>query len=291
MQFSVIIPTHNRVALLRRALSSVEVQSQAPAEVIVVDDGSEDATESMVSSLFPRVTYLRQERRGVSHARNCGIRQARFNWLAFLDSDDEWWPAKLEHQMALLQANPDRLICHTNEVWIRDSRRVNPMKKHAKSGGWIFERCLPRCVISPSSVVVHRSLLDDVGLFDETLPVCEDYDLWLRICSRFSVAYVPEPQLVKYGGHPDQLSRRYWGMDRFRIRALEKLLANEPLSRAQLRSVLSMLANKTRIVCDGARKRNNLPVASEYQRKYELYCDSLADFNRADHGTNQGDNG
>ena len=229
MDISVIIPTYNRATSLERALNSVFAQTCAPAEVIVIDDGSADHTGKMIIEKFPQVKYFYQQQKGVSTARNLGIGKAQGEWLAFLDSDDAWLQDKLAMQMQALQKQPCFRVCHTDEIWIRRGRRVNPMKKHAKYGGAIFHHCLPRCVISPSSVLIHDSVFKHIGEFDETLPVCEDYDLWLRISSRYEVLFIPEHLLVKYGGHEDQLSRKYWGMDLYRIRALKKILASKDL--------------------------------------------------------------
>ncbi len=276
MQVSVIIPTHNRASLLIRALGSVYAQSFSPQQVLVVDDGSSDNSRELVAQRFPQADYIRQTHRGVSHARNSGIRRARCEWLAFLDSDDEWLPWKLQRQIDALRARPEYRVCHANEIWIRNGKRVNPMKKHEKAGGWILERCMPLCVISPSSVLIHRSVLDVVGLFDETLPACEDYDLWLRICARYPVLYLPEPLIKKYGGHADQLSRRHWGMDRFRVRALERLTAEEDLSTAELQAALDTLVHKAGIVLAGARKRGNQALVGEYEQKLVRYRDRLS---------------
>lgn len=273
-EISVIIPTHNRVGLLPRALRSVLAQSQPPMEVVVVDDGSTDGTQKLAAD-FPTVRFLRQENRGVAAARNRGIREARGDWLAFLDSDDEWLAPKLERQGQALCEEPHLLLCHTNEIWIRRGRRVNPMRKHAKSGGHIFRNCLPLCVVSPSSALVHRSLFERVGSFDESLPACEDYDLWLRICSRFPVLYLAEPLLVKHGGHADQLSRRYWGMDRFRIRALEKALGSESLSPEKRRLVAHALVDKIDIYLAGAQKRSRWKEVDEYQAKRDRIVGAL----------------
>ena len=274
-EISVIIPTYDRAGLLPRALHSVLGQSHPPAEVLVVDDGSTDGTERLVRSEFPTVRYSRQENRGVAAARNHGIREARGEWVAFLDSDDEWLHRKLERQLEAHRKEPRFLLCHTNEIWIRRGQRVNPMKKHAKSGGYIFEECLPLCVVSPSSVVAHRGLFERVGLFDESLPACEDYDLWLRVCSRFPVLYLEEPLIVKYGGHSDQLSRRYWGMDRFRIQALEKVLGSGTLSPADRRAALHALLDKIDVYASGARKRGKWEEAAAYQSKGETYTQWL----------------
>ena len=252
---TVLIPTHNRAGLLQRALKSVLGQTLAPDEIIVIDDGSTDGTaDSMVAS-FPAVRCIRQENRGVSAARNRGIEAASGDWIAFLDSDDEWLPRKLERQLEALGNAPEKRVCHTDEIWIRNGRRVNPMRKHAKHGGWIFEHCLPLCAISPSSVLLHRCVFTEVGLFDESLPACEDYDLWLRVCSRHPVVLVDEPLVVKYGGHEDQLSRRYPAMDRFRIRALDNIIASGVLAESERLAAARMLLQKIEIYTAGARKR------------------------------------
>lgn len=251
-----VIPTFNRSAALRRALESVRAQTRRPQEVIVVDDGSTDDTPGWVERDYPEVTCIRQANAGVSAARNRGVAAATCDWIAFLDSDDKWLPRKLEMQMAALAKAPEFLLCHTNEVWIRDGRRVNERKRHAKSGGWIFQRCLPLCVISPSAAVVKRSLLLDLGGFDESLPVCEDYDLWLRICSCHPVLFVPEALTVKYGGHGDQLSRRAPGMDRYRIHAIEKILSAGTLSPDDRAAAVRALLEKIEIYIEGARKRD-----------------------------------
>ncbi len=270
MNVSVIIPTHNRARLLERALQSVLAQGRSVQEIIVVDDGSTDSTEEVVCTRFPQAHYSREPNRGVSHARNRGIEAASGDWLAFLDSDDEWLPQKLAWQERMLAANPQYKICHTDEIWIRDGTRVNAMKKHAKAGGFIFERCLPLCVISPSSVLIHRSVFDGVGLFNEDLPACEDYDLWLRICAHFPVLYVDRQLIIKYGGHADQLSHRYGAMDRFRIIALENIL-RENLSPQYYRAALNMLITKIDIYLQGAIKRDKQEEITKYRQKQRYY--------------------
>ena len=270
MHVSLVIPTHNRSATLGRALASVVSQTRAPDEVIVVDDGSDDDAVRLVATQFG-VQYIFQSHAGVSSARNRGIDAATGEWIAFLDSDDEWLPDKLEHQLQSLSHSPASRISHCNEIWIRGNRRINPKRKHQKSGGWIFSRCLPLCVISPSSALIHRSVFDRVGVFDETLPVCEDYDLWLRICARYSVHYVSQPLVVKHGGHADQLSRRYWGMDRFRIQALESILVGADLAWQDRCAVLDTLVGKIGIYLSGAEKRGRYDTFKIYHRKLEHY--------------------
>lgn len=275
---SVIIPTFNRADVLARAIESVLQQSLPAKEIIVVDDGSVDNTQNVVGELqrgavIP-ISYIYQRNSGVSAARNSGIRHANGEWIAFLDSDDAWLPDKLKNQASLIEQHPGFRLCHTQERWIRNGVRVNQMKKHAKSGGHIFRQCLPLCVISPSSVVIQRALFDDVGLFDESLPACEDYDLWLRICAHEAVLFVDTPQILKYGGHDDQLSRKHWGMDRFRIQALQNILQDPGLNKSQQQLVVKTLLHKARIFRQGAEKRSNHRRADKY-REIEAACNSL----------------
>jgi len=248
----------------------VYAQSAAAHEVIVVDDGSTDDTRHLVSSRFADTRYIYQANKGVSSARNAGLRAATGQWIALLDSDDRWQPCKLERQLAALESRPDSQICHTDEIWIRNGRRVNQMNKHAKHGGEIFRHCLPRCVISPSSVVLHRDVFSRIGHFDESLPACEDYDLWLRICAVYPVLYLDEPLVIKYGGHDDQLSRRHWGMDRFRIHALEKILRSGTLSAEDHSAAQAMLRKKLSILIQGAKKRNNRELLETCREKLSL---------------------
>lgn len=264
---SVIIPTFNRANLLPRALQSVLQQSRPADEVIVVDDGSSDGTRELLDAQFPSVSLIVQNNRGVSAARNRGVAASSGRWLAFLDSDDEWLPEKLELQMQAAVTNPQCSLIHSDEIWIRRGVRVNQMKKHRKSGGDIFLDCLPRCVISPSAVVLRRELFDAVGQFDESLPACEDYDLWLRICHQQEILYIDKPLLKKYGGHEDQLSNRHWGMDRFRVRALDKLLSEASLEADKEQETRAILLEKCRVLMTGARKRNNATLLA--------YCEAM----------------
>ena len=274
---SVVIPTYNREERLPAAIRSVLEQTAPPSEIIVVDDGSTDGTAALVRA-YPEVRYLHQENQGVSAARNYGIRSARHDWIALLDSDDEWLPRKVERQWSALERDPQFRFCHTDEIWIRRGRRVNPMKKHAKYGGHVFHHCLPLCVISPSSALIHRDLFERYGMFDPELPVCEDYDLWLRICAREPVLFVDEPLLLKYGGHEDQLSRAYWGMDRFRIRALEKLIRSGVLEGEALTAALDTLYRKIDIYAAGAEKRHRFEEADRYRDKKRRFAVSPACF-------------
>lgn len=268
---SAIIPTYNRAGRLGQALESVVAQNRPPEEIIVVDDGSTDETAALVAQRFPSVRYIYQPRSGVSSARNRGIEAAGGEWLAFLDSDDCWMPDKLARQVDALRSRPVERIAHTDEIWIRNARRVNPGKRHAKAGGDIYPQCLPLCAISPSSVIMHRSVFDDVGLFDESLPACEDYDMWLRVCSRYTVRFIAEALVVKHGGHEDQLSRQYAAMDRFRVRALCKMLDSGVLDSEYRRLTAQTLVEKARVYVKGARRRRKYAEAAEHEALIARY--------------------
>ena len=223
ISISVVVPTFNRKDMLSRALLSIFSQSLEPFEVIVVDNGSNDNTQEMLRNEFPQIRLLLEPEKGVSRARNKGIYEATGEWIAFLDSDDEWQPDKLKLQTREILGS-ENIISHTDELWYRNGVRVNPKNIHKKSGGYIFDRCLELCCISPSSVMVKKTLFDDIGYFDENLPACEDYDMWLRVCSKYPILFVDKPLTIKHGGHGDQLSKKYWGMDRFRVEAIEKII-------------------------------------------------------------------
>jgi len=262
---SVIIPAYNRAHTLPRALDSVLAQTHPAAEIIVVDDGSTDNTEQLIKQHYHQVKYLYQANQGVSAARNRAIRMAKGEWLALLDSDDEWLPHKLATQLAMLEQQPDYKLVHSDETWIRNGVRVNQKTKHAKKGGHIFQHCLPLCAISPSAAIIHSDLFDEVGLFDESLPACEDYDLWLRITAHYPVLYCEEPLIIKYGGHEDQLSQQHWGMDRFRIQALNNCLINVELSQTDRATAHRMLMKKLRILLKGAEKHSNQKVIEQFK--------------------------
>jgi len=309
MKISVIIPTYNRAELVKKAVESVLNQTYPPYEIIVVDDGS-GPRGPVAAGYIPSVlgseilrsrgaisspprgwnistprhpsvlkTLINKENKGVAAARNIGIKESKGDWLAFLDSDDYWLPEKLEKQVKFHAENTDILISQTDEVWIRNGQRINPKKYHAKPEGDIFELSLARCLVSPSAVVLNRKLLDTVGLFDESLPVCEDYDLWLRISSKYLVGLVKDKLVIKTGGHADQLSQKYWGMDRFRVMSLKKLLKDGCLTAKQEKVVKQKLKEKLTILENGALKRGklaNLKLSFSYRREFEELIEEIA---------------
>jgi len=262
---SVIIPTFNRSRKLIRAVRSVLKQTFRDFEVIVVDDGSSDDTYQAITPYIPMIQYVRKDvNQGVSAARNSGIRRASAPWIAFLDSDDYWLEDKLSIQMKYIEGNPGTLACQTEEMWIRGGKRVNPRRRHKKPSGDIFAQSLKLCLVSPSSVALKRSLLDKIGLFDEGLPAAEDYDMWLRISCRYPVHLIEKELVVKEGGHDDQLSRRFAGMDRFRILAIVKLMKSGMLTQAQQGEAIAELSIKCRIYGEGCMKRGRKQEGSFY---------------------------
>jgi glycosyltransferase involved in cell wall biosynthesis len=269
---SVIIPTYNRLPMLTEAIHSVLKQDFEDFELIVVDDGSTDGTIEEIRKFGGRVRLLQHpENRGVSAARNKGFLHAKGKYIAFLDSDDLWVKGKLKIQVTFLDDNPHYPLCYTDEIWIRRGKRVNPMVKHAKYSGWIFEKCLPLCIISPSSAMMRKTLFSKVGLFDEALPVCEDYDFWLRISARFPIFFINRKLIIKRGGHSDQLSNRSWGNDRYRVIALEKLLSEPYVTQEETEIILKEMKKKCQILSKGFLKRGKEIEARHYQEVMKRY--------------------
>ena len=285
LRVSVVIPTYNREKFIVDCVQSVRAQSLLACEIIVVDDGSIDETYQNLKELGfgsrtsakQKLRYIYQENRGVSAARNLGIKEAKSEYIALLDSDDFWLPTKLERQINNLRRNKAHVrLCHTGEIWMRNGLRVNSHKKHKKEGGDIFLNCLKMCCISPSSVLLHKSVFDDIGVFDENLPVCEDYDFWLRYCAKEEVSFVNERLLIKNGGHESQLSHKYWGMDRFRVYALEKLLNEADMMPLYRLKAIRELIGKLNILITGAKKRNNDSFVKTMTKKKIYWEDELS---------------
>ncbi|NPV83566.1 MAG: glycosyltransferase [Candidatus Aminicenantes bacterium] len=275
---SVIIVTHNRAAFLAEAIDSVLAQTyfqKNPAdwELIVVDDGSTDHTPDLVAGYqqgFPQVRYVRLDHGGVSRARNHGLKLASGEFIGFLDSDDLWLKNKVQVQLSYLKAFPEARFCLTEEVWIRSGRRVNQKHRHQKYAGRVLDKVLPLCLLSLSSAMFRRQLFEEIGEFDESLPVCEDYDLGLRIALRYPYHFLPVPLIVKRGGHPDQLSKKYWGMDRWRVQSLEKALALAT-SEEDRSLIRAEIVKKCRVLVAGFLKRGAQDEADYYHKKIQIY--------------------
>ena len=275
-EVSVIIPTHNREKFISECVQSVLAQTLPAREIIIVDDGSTDATYNILrdlgfNSLSTKKTVLRyffQQNRGVSSARNLGIKEARSEYIALLDSDDLWLKGKLDRQaIAFKDDIRNSRLCHTDEIWIRNGVRVNQHKKHKKHGGNVFQSCLKLCCISPSSAMMHRSVFEDFGFFDEDLPACEDYDFWLRYSAKEDVNFIDEPLIIKKGGHSDQLSGTHWGMDRFRIYSIEKILKEPDLTLVHKTEAIQEVILKLEILINGSQKRQKFAYAENMLQK------------------------
>jgi len=270
---AVVIPVHNRVDRIKPTLQSVLEQTLPPQEVIVVDDGSDDGTVQALDSFGGAIQLVRlSENSGVSAARNVGAAAATSPWIAFLDSDDHWVSDKLSEQWSYHLSHPHYDALQCEEIWIRNGVRVNPHNHHAKPRGWIWSQSLKLCLVSPSAILMRKALFESLGAFDETLPACEDYDLWIRLSRRHVVGLAPHAGVIKHGGHDDQLSRRYPAMDRFRVAALNNALQveEESLYRDQL---VAVLHEKLDILIQGARKR----VLEDETRYYEALKAELPD--------------
>ncbi|MBL6989254.1 MAG: glycosyltransferase [Bacteriovoracaceae bacterium] len=275
LSISVIIPTYNRQDYILRAIKSVVKQEQVDFDLFIIDDGSTDNTQKVVLGyicehcLSEKITYIKTENKGVSAARNLGIKKSNGAWLSFLDSDDEWLPGKLCAQVEFLQSNPSINIVHGDEVWIRNHKFVNQKKKHKKYGGRIFHKCLPMCLISPSAVMIKREVLLDAGCFDESFPVCEDYDLWLKLTSIYEVGFISKPIIKKYGGHDDQLSKKFFAMDYWRIKSLMNIINIRKFSPLTQTMIYNEIIYKANILLAGYKKHNNMEYFEEVKEIVE----------------------
>jgi glycosyltransferase involved in cell wall biosynthesis len=274
---SVIIPTYNRKNFLKIAIDSVLNQSFNNFELLIIDDGSNDSTEELVKSFKDqRIRYFKLDKNyGPSYARNFGIKNSNADFVAFLDSDDFWKKEKLEIQYSEMLKNNDYLLSHTDEIWLRNGKILNPKKIHLKEGGDIFKKSLKLCSISISTVMAKKSLFDIVGFFDESLPACEDYDMWLRVTALFPVLFINKKLTVKHGGHNDQLSKRFVGMDKFRIYSIEKLIKSNLLNKEKLKLAIEELKLKCEIYGKGCIKHNKISEGVYYlelPKKYIQIC-------------------
>ena len=271
---SAIVPTYNRGYSISRALQSIEEQTQSVHEILVVDDGSTDDTQKIISQKHPVVQVIKNPtNRGVSSARNLGISSSTGSHLAFLDSDDTWHPEKIEKQLQFFQQEPAVDINHCDEIWIKNGKIFNQKLYHQKFGGDLFEQSLLRCMISPSAVMIKKTLLAKYGGFDEDLPACEDYDLWLRITSREVIGYIDSPLVTKYGGHADQLSKTTAALDQYRIHAIKKLIDHGDLKPAHLTSAINVLRTKLEIYLKGAVRRGNIHDIFHYESIKRQYTE------------------
>jgi len=254
MKVSVVIPTYNRYELLKRALRSVSSQTLPPDEIVVVDDGSTDNTRK-IQEEFPNIRYIYQENGGVASARNRGIEVARYELIAFLDDDDVWDERKLEIQ---LPYHDDYAVTFCDECWIRNEKEIRVPKKYAKFDVVDFTQILSHTIIAPSSLMVHREVFEHVGVFDTSLKVCEDYDLFLRMAREYPLKFIDEKLIRKHAGHPNQLGFTPH-LDRYRVEALKKHLPHP--------KVIYELTKKYKILLKGASKNNDSKNSIYYERQ------------------------
>ena len=197
MRISTIIPTYNNASFLKEAIDSVLAQTHPAHEIIVVDDGSTDDTGAVVQA-YPQVKYIKKENGGPNSARNAGLAQATGELVAFLDADDRWEPVKLEKQIQLFEQNPALGLVYANYKNIgtdgMDRPDIPTVPIDPQMRGNVFARLLERNMIlgSSSNVLIKKSVFDAVGVFDETLRVGEDWDMWLRIAEQFPIDYINE---------------------------------------------------------------------------------------------------
>lgn len=266
-EISVIIPVYNRAWCIAEAMDSVLSQTIDTFELIIVDDGSTDSTEDILKKYLEEhenIRVINQENKGVSAARNTGILNSNGNYIAFLDSDDLWEPGKLQAQMDFFNANPGCLVCQTDEIWIRNGKRINPKFRHKKQSGDIFIPSLSLCLVSPSAVMMKREFFEKTGVFDESMAACEDYDLWLRGALNLEFGLVDEPYVIKTGGHDDQLSSMPL-LDKLRIYSIDKILTMGVDCEVRKKACIEKLVEKCRIYMNGCKKRSKWEEYNIYE--------------------------
>jgi len=271
INISVIIPTYNREDFLKKAIDSVLAQTYKDFELIIIDDGSTDKTKQLVDSYEQGIRYVYQDNKGPSGARNKGIRESNAEFIVFLDSDDWFDKEKLGCQFRAMQEKPDYLISHTEEIWYQSGNLLNHKNKHKKFGGLIFDKCLSICSVGMSTVMIKKEFFDKVGVFDEHMPCCEDYDLWLRASVKLPFLFIDKPLTLKKGGRPDQVSSIFArGMDKFRIYSLKKLIESGCLNSEQYVLALGELEKKCQIYGKGCIKHGKDDEGKFYLRLVEL---------------------
>ena len=269
-----VITTHNRAEFITDALDSAVKQTFDELRIIIIDDGSNINVSAIISKYLSessgllkkkkrKIFYVYQRQRGISAARNTGIKLSRADYIAFIDDDDIWKKKKIERQIEELAANGLR-VCYTDEIWYMNGKHLNQLKKHRKYSGDIFEKALPLCIISPSSILIERSVFSEIGFFDTSFEVCEDYEFWLRLTLHFEVFFLEEKLIIKRGGHDSQLSRKYPAMDRFRIEAIKKLIDNVKMPENKYQAALNEIKKKIDIYINGCLKREKKEEADYY---------------------------
>ncbi len=259
MKITAILPTYNRAKFLQSSIESILKQTYKIDEIIVIDDGSTDDTQKILKT-FKMIKLIKTKNFGVSHARNMGIKNTKNDWIVFLDSDDTWESDKIEKQVTFHLNNPKILISHTGEKWIREGKNIKYSKLLEKPSGNCFLQNIPRCKIAASSIIIHKSIFDDIGYFDENLKVCEDYDMWLRISYKYKIGLISEELITKFAGH-SQLSSSIFAIDRYHIYSLQKFLKSKFKN-----EIKSAILTKCNILVKGAKKHNNQEILKKYSK-------------------------
>lgn len=202
---SVVIPVYNMAHCVAEAIESVFDQSFSDLEVIIADDGSTDNLAKAIQKFGDQVRVIRQENRGPSVARNSGIRAAQGEYIAFLDADDIWKPEKLEKQIAAMQLSEDigLVTCGYKKVHALSGDTIETMVRENYPDRAALLEALSLAQILPASAsgaLLRRECFDEAGLFDESLRVAEDWDMWLRVAKRFEVRFVEEPLVILRDG-------------------------------------------------------------------------------------------
>lgn len=270
---SVLVPTYNRKALLRESLESIFAQEFTGYEVIVVDDGSNDGTEKMMSGLRNRsnLRYICVNHSGLpGKVRNIGAAEGQGEYLAFLDSDDLWLPEKLSKQLRYMKAGALR-ISHTREIWLREGKEISQKGQKHRREGMIFRDALKKCIIGPSTVIMERELFEESGGFREDLEIAEDYEFWLRITCRHPIGYLDEALTIKRAGSWEQLSEKYGHIEYFRIKGLRDLVENGYFEDLHILA-RQELVRKCRIYAAGCRKRGRSEEAARFEREAEEFA-------------------
>jgi glycosyltransferase involved in cell wall biosynthesis len=198
---SVVVTSYNYGAFIKEAVDSILSQTFASFEIIIIDDGSSDNTRAILSKFNdPRIIYCYQENQGQPKAKNRGIRESSGELIAFLDADDVWLPSKLAKQVALF-AKPEVGVVYSRRKWIDSSGKIISGNERVLRKGWILDDIFVDNFVCFSSSVVRRSYLEQVGYFDESLPMGIDYDLWIRLACMCKFNFVDEPLVFYRTGH------------------------------------------------------------------------------------------
>lgn len=250
---SVIIPSYNAGRWIKSTIDSALAQTYSNIEIIVVDDGSTDESVSIISENFPEVKLITQTNQGVAAARNKGIENSSGEWIAFLDADDIWLPNKIRDQFELLATDPEAKMAYSAwHVWPSQTPSPDPellcdlqnirenTDEFRGPSGWIYPELLEDCYVWTSTVLAKRTLFGQIGNFDATLKIGEDYDLWLRASQSTKILRVAKP-LALYRIHPTSLTKST------PLENYQAIVINRAIEKWGYRSADGRVASKVRV--------------------------------------------